>query len=99
MGQEAFYCQWPWSMSMTDVSAPLCIFCRHLKDGQVRCAAFPRGIPDEILFALHDHREPYEGDQGIRFELKPGEEAGLEEWLALEQASAASCEIRILDKR
>jgi hypothetical protein len=85
-------------MSMTDVPAPLCIFCRHLKDGQVRCAAYPHGIPDEILFALHDHREPYEGDRGIRFELKPGEEASLEEWLAIEQARAASCEIRILGK-
>ena len=84
---------------MTDVSPPLCIFCRHLKDGQVRCAAFPQGIPDDLLFSLRDHREPYEGDRGIRFELKPGEEASLGEWLALEQACSASCEIRILDKR
>jgi hypothetical protein len=84
---------------MTDVTAPLCIFCRHLTEGQARCAAFPRGIPDDLLFALRDHREPYEGDGGIRFEPKPGEEAGLEEWLALERACAASCEIRVLDKK
>ena len=84
---------------MTDVLPPLCIFCRHLREGQVRCEAFPEGIPDDLLFALRDHQEPYEGDRGIRFELKPGEEAGLGEWLALERACAASCEIRILDKR
>jgi hypothetical protein len=83
---------------MTDVPAPLCIFCRHLKDGQVRCEAFSAGIPDDILFALRDHREPYAGDGGIRFELKPGEEASFEEWIALEQARSASCEIRILNK-
>jgi hypothetical protein len=84
---------------MTDVPPPLCIFCRHLTEGQVRCTAFPQGIPDDLLFALRDHREPYEGDRGIRFELKPGEEAGLEEWLALGQACSSSCAFRILDKR
>jgi hypothetical protein len=84
---------------MTDVPAALCIFCRHLKEGTICCAAFPEGIPDDILFALRDHREPYEGDHGIRFELKPGEEAGFEEWLALEQACANSCEVQIIDRR
>jgi hypothetical protein len=84
---------------MTDIPAPLCIFCRHLKEGSIRCEAFPEGIPDDLLFVLHDHREPYPGDRGIRFELKPGEEASLGEWLALEQARSGSCEVRILDKR
>jgi hypothetical protein len=84
---------------MTDVPAPLCIFCRHLKEGRVRCEAFPDGIPDDLLFALRDHREPYEGDRGIRFELKPGEEDNFSEWLALERACADSCELRVPDKR
>jgi hypothetical protein len=84
---------------MTDILMPLCIFCRYLKEGQVRCEAFPEGIPDDLLFAMSDHREPYEGDHGIRFELKPGEEGRLEEWLALERARSNSCEVRILDKR
>lgn len=78
---------------------PLCIFCRRLEEGRARCEAFPEGIPDEILYAGHDHREPYEGDRGLRFALKPGEEARLEEWLDLERACAASCEIRLFDKR
>jgi hypothetical protein len=84
---------------MTNVSAPPCLFCRHLKEGRVRCEAFPEGIPDDLLFGLHDHREPYDGDRGIRFELKPGEEAIFGEWLALEKACSNSCEVRIPDKR
>jgi len=29
---------------------------------------FPDGIPDEILTNGHDHRQPFEGDNGIVFE-------------------------------
>jgi len=32
------------------------------------CKAFPSGIPDEVLQGENDHREPYPGDNGIRFE-------------------------------
>lgn len=31
------------------------------------CAAFPDGVPDEIVRLGFDHRNPYEGDNGIRF--------------------------------
>lgn len=52
---------------------PLCMKCRHLFEnspGQYgfRCAAFPHGIPEEILSGEVKHTRPYPGDNGIRFE-------------------------------
>ncbi|MCW3101083.1 MAG: hypothetical protein JWL77_6701 [Chthonomonadaceae bacterium] len=57
-----------------------CAVCKHLED-QIRfingvpvscCAAFPDGIPKEIMDGWHDHRLPYPGDHGIQLELIPG---------------------------
>ena len=53
-----------------------CANCKHLdpipRSGPFtfKCAAFPGGIPSEILEARHDHRKPFPGDHGIRFEAK-----------------------------
>ncbi|MBB4772814.1 hypothetical protein [Actinomadura livida] len=41
------------------------------------CDAFPEGVPNEIYRAGFDHRNPFEGDRGIRFELRPGGERAL----------------------
>jgi hypothetical protein len=41
----------------------------------LRCAAFPEGIPDEIYQSLADHRQPFAGDRGIRFEPMSDEDA------------------------
>jgi hypothetical protein len=32
------------------------------------CLAFPRGIPEPIRDGKYDHRTPYPGDCGLRFE-------------------------------
>lgn len=43
-------------------------FSRGDFDGGPTCAAFPDGIPEQILSNLADHRAPYPGDHGIRWE-------------------------------
>jgi hypothetical protein len=52
------------------------------------CKAFPDGIPDDIYLEEFDHRLPYPGDHGIRFEFKEGKEillAGYEREVAPEK--------------
>lgn len=59
---------------MTIGAAPICVDCVHFITGDdkegLRCAAYPDGIPDEILFGDADHTKPYKGDNGIRFQSK-----------------------------
>lgn len=38
------------------------------------CNAFPAGIPDAVRHNQIDHRQPVEGDHGIQFEAKAGDE-------------------------
>lgn len=66
---------------MTDGPAPMCMSCRHFDritidpatgTGSPRCAAFPDGIPSSIFWdGRIDHRRPFAGDRGIRFEQDP----------------------------
>ena len=48
-------------------TASQCDLCQH----RIRpdtCSAFPGGIPDVVLEGIHDHRMPFDGDRGVRFE-------------------------------
>lgn len=56
-----------------------CVFCRHKSTRGAVCTAFPSGIPGEILRNEHDHRQPFDGDNGIRFEPDPGQRSPFEE--------------------
>jgi hypothetical protein len=59
---------------------PQCAHCIHFRDDEAGlvCAAFPRGIPSEVVLNQVDHRKPVPGDHGIQFLAKIGEEHPLE---------------------
>lgn len=57
---------------MRKVRAPVCGECKHLGRSGQDCVAFPDEIPDAILLYGFDHRKPYKGDSGIRFEPVEG---------------------------
>lgn len=46
-----------------------CAFCKHLKK-DLKCNAFPNGIPEKIINGGHDHKNPFPNDNGIRFEIR-----------------------------
>ena len=46
----------------------MCVTCRHKELSSPTCAAFPNGIPSDILDGTVAHRAPYPGDRGIRYE-------------------------------
>lgn len=69
---------------MTGGQAPYCWACNNLRIGTNpepgpgfavwTCDAFPAGIPEPIIAGTADHRLPFEGDNGLRFEQDPAVE-------------------------
>lgn len=55
----------------------LCGICSNTtgpnEEGRLTCTAFPDGIPNPLLVEGFDHRGEYPGDNGVRFEIRPGE--------------------------
>jgi hypothetical protein len=60
--------------------ANICAWCTRFRPerrDQEVCEAFPEGIPWPILLMEHDHRRPYPGDHGLRFDPELGSAAFL----------------------
>lgn len=54
------------------LSCQQCFICAHLFHNEnLKCKAFPKGIPSAILSREHNHEKPYPGDNGIRFQPIP----------------------------
>jgi len=53
---------------------PMCMGCVHFNSEtpELSCTAFHDGIPLTILLNSLDHRFPAPGDNGVRYEHKPG---------------------------
>ena len=55
-----------WTLS-SGFNISQCANCRNKLPNGAFCAAFPQKIPDQILLNHADHRNPFPGDNGIRF--------------------------------
>lgn len=56
-----------------------CRLCRHHGKGNTLsgCPGFAEDIPEAIFYGEHDHRKPYPGDNGYRFEPIIDEDVGV----------------------
>ncbi len=53
----------------------ICFKCKHFREFQGGCNAFPEGIPDEITSGENEHSKPLEGQENdIVFEPKEDED-------------------------
>jgi len=51
-----------------------CASCKNYID-DLKCNAYKNKIPEEIYTGKHDHKKPFPGDNGVRFELKDDSQA------------------------
>ncbi len=59
---------------MATVPPPICLRCAHFHEDdheRFTCDAFPKAIPMRIVRSEADHRKPFPGDHGIRYEQAP----------------------------
>lgn len=48
-----------------------CVSCKWNFMGRAGCAAFPDGrVPMKILLNRFDHKNPYDGDGGVQYEMR-----------------------------
>jgi hypothetical protein len=69
-----------------DLCFPSCNSCRNLFRGSLigdsvaemalTCKAYPDGIPKAIIGYDHDHRTPFEGDNGTQYDPDPARATG-----------------------
>jgi hypothetical protein len=59
--------------------ASICSSCPLVRFGPegALCEAFPEGIPERIALDYFDHRDPFPGDNGIRWRSREGQEVAL----------------------
>ena len=61
---------------MSSTWMPYCVFCKHFDSEKLdqehlrHCKVFGGEIPNDIIEGKVDHRQPYEGDNGIQFEFQ-----------------------------
>jgi len=69
------------SQAQAKEKPPICLLCGHLfqQEGALRCAAFPDGVPLQIAHNRADHRQPFKGDGGLRFEPVASESVTVDE--------------------
>ena len=55
-----------------------CLYCMHINEKKLlTCAAFPNGIPHEIVSSEFNHINPHPKDHGIQFMLN---DKAVERW-------------------
>lgn len=74
---------------MTSIAPPIRGGCAHLFPAaddrgalfDPKCAAFPSGIPTDILLSHADHRSSFTGDDGVRFAPQDADAAAYADFL------------------